>query len=44
MNMSRNNKNIIEEWLDEVTNDDEENAAIVNEQNLVEGKQLYFYN
>lgn len=44
MKMSRNNNNIIEKWLDEVTNDDEENAVIVNEQNLVEGKQLYFYN
>jgi len=44
MKMSHNNNNIIEEWLDEVTNYDEENAAIVNEQNLVEGKQLYFYN
>lgn len=44
MKMSRSNINIIEEWLDQVTNENEENAAIVNEQNLVEGKQLYFYN
>ncbi|KAF0721887.1 Uncharacterized protein FWK35_00025934, partial [Aphis craccivora] len=36
--MSSNNINInvIEQWLDEVTNEEEENTAIVNEQNLVE--------
>jgi len=44
MKMSLNNNNIIEKWLDEVPNEDEENAAIDNGQNLVEGKQLYFYN